>query len=112
MKNANISNYERFIRRLVKRFDVKQTKTSLTKLAKHEHAKTLHELERSVMPTPLQISVEGDKNLCDTFPKERSPLHEEISSQKEVMDIPLSKEDQDLRSLIDNEVFSNIDEKE
>ena len=96
---------------MVKRFDERQAKTSVKELAKHEHAKPLHELERSVMKTPLQIFVEGDKHLCDTLPRARSPLHEEISSQNEVMDIPLSREDQDLRSLIDNEVFSNIDEE-
>ena len=41
--------------------------------------------------------------MYETFPRARSPLHEEI---------PPSKEDQDLRSLIVDEVFSHIDEEE
>ena len=97
---------------MVKRFDERQAKTSVKELAKHEHQKPLHELERPTMKNPLQISIGGDENLCDTLPRARSPLHEDIYSQKEVMEIPPSKEDQDLRSLVDSEVFSNIDEKE
>ena len=41
--------------------------------------------------------------MYDTLPRERSPLHEEI---------PPSREDQNLRSLIVDEVFSNINEEE
>ena len=45
-------------------------------------------------------------------PRAKSPLHEEISSQEEDMEILPSKEDQDLRSLIDDEAFSTIEEEE
>ena len=92
----------------MKRFDERQAKKSVKELAKHEHAKPLHELERTTMKTPLQISIGGDENLCDTLPRVRSPLHENNSSQKEVMEIPLSKEYQDPRSLVDNELFPNM----
>ena len=50
--------------------------------------------------------------MYDTLPRARSPLQEELSCQKEDMEIPPSREDQDLGSLIIDEVFSNIDEKE
>ena len=62
----------------------------------------MHELEGSINPTPFQKTIEGDENMYDTLPRAISPLHEEI---------PLSREDQDLRSLIIDEVFSNIDEE-
>ena len=45
------------------------------------------------------------------MPRAKSPLHEELSSQEEDREIPPSKEGQDLRSLIDDEAFSNIEEK-
>ena len=109
--HGNIDTYARFTKIFVKRFDVKQSESSLIKLAKHKHSKPLHELEIFVTPTPLQISIEGVKNLCDTLPKEISPLYEDPSSQKEDMEIPPSREDQDLRSLIDDEAFSNIDKE-
>ena len=69
--HANIDTYARFTKRLVKRYDVKQSETSLIELEKHKHSKPLHELERSIAPTPLQISIEVDKNLYDTFPRAR-----------------------------------------
>ena len=51
--HANIANYARFSKKLVKSFDVKQLETSKIELAKHKHSKPLHELERSIAPTPL-----------------------------------------------------------
>ena len=96
----------------MKRFDEKQFETSLIELAKPKYSKPLHELERSIIPTPLQISIKGDRNFNDTLPRARSPLQEELSSKNEDMEIPPSREDQDLGSLIVDEVFSNIDEEE
>ena len=98
--------------RLVKIFDIKQTKASLIELEKNENEKPLHELERYFLKNPLQIFVEGDTKFCNTLSEAGSPLHGEISSQEEFMEIPLSKEDQDPRSLVDNELLSNFDEKE
>ena len=48
----------------------------------------------------------------NTFPREISPLLEEPSSIDEDMEIPPSREDQDLGSLIDDEAFSNIGEED
>ena len=71
-----------------------------------------HELERSIFPTPLHISIEGDKNMHDALPRARSPLLEEPSSIDECMEIPPSMEGQDQGSLIDDEEFSNICEED
>ena len=81
--HENIATYAGFTKILVKRFYVKQSKKSLIELAKHKNSKPLHELERSIAPNPLQISIDGDKNLYDTLPREKSPLQEELSSKKE-----------------------------
>ena len=52
----------------------------------------------------------GDRNLYDTFPRARFILQEELPFQKEEMEIPPSRKDQDLGSLIVDEVFSKIEE--
>ena len=50
--------------------------------------------------------------MYDFLTREKSPLHEDLSFQEEDMEIPPSKEDQDLKSLIDGEEFSTIEEEE
>ena len=65
----------------------------------------------STNPTPPMKTIEENLDLLDTFPRARSSLDEESSSQKEDMKIPLSKVDQDLRSPIDDEAFSTIEDK-
>ena len=72
----------------------------------------MHGLGGSINPTPFLKTIEEDVNLFYTLPRERSPSNEELSSQEEDMEIPPSKEDQDLRSLIDDEVFPTIEEEE
>ena len=53
LNNANISNYEKFTRRLVKRFDLKQSETSLGEQTKPKKSEPLHELEGSMKPNPF-----------------------------------------------------------
>lgn len=72
--DGNISTYERFTRKLVKRFDEKHSETSLVKLAKHTQTKPFHELEGSIHPTPIQKKFEGIKNLHNILLKARSPF--------------------------------------
>ena len=48
----------------------------------------------------------------DALPRERYPLDEGLSSQEESMKIPPSIDDQDLRSLVDDEVVLVIEEEE
>lgn len=105
LKNENTSTYAKFIRRIVERFDEKSYETPSIESIKPYQTKILHGLARSINSAPFQKTIEGEGNLYDTFPKAKSPLHEDISSQEEDMEIPPSKEDQYLRSLIDDEAF-------
>ena len=105
LKNANTSTYAKFIRRIVERFDEKSYETPSMETTKPYQKKNLHGLEGSINSAPFQKTIEGEGNLYDALPKEKSPLQEELSSQEEDMEIPPSKEDQDLRSLIDDEAF-------
>ena len=79
---------------------------------KPNQTKILHGLEGSLNSAPFQKPIEGDGNLYHVFPRAKSPLHEDLSLQEEDVEIPPSKEDQDLRSLIVDEVFSTIEEEE
>ena len=63
MNHVNVSTYAKFTRRLVKRFDVKHSETSLVELAKPKKTKPLHDLEGSINPTPFQNAIEGVKKL-------------------------------------------------
>ena len=65
----------------------------------------MHELKRSIFPTPLHISIEGDKNMHDALPRAISPLLDEPSSIDEDIGFPPSREYQDQGSLIDDEAF-------
>ena len=96
----------------MKRFDAKHSEMSLVELAKPKQTQPLHELEGSIKPTPLQNDIEVVRNFQNTFLEARSPLQEELSSQKEYMEISFSKEDQDKESLNDDEVTSINDEGE
>ena len=105
--HANVNTYAGFTKKLMRRFDLKHCKISFVE---PKNSKPLHELERSILPTPLHIFVEGDKNMHDSFPRERSPLLEEPSSIDESyidedMEVPPSKEEQYQGSLIDDEAF-------
>ena len=96
-------------KKLVRRFGIKHCKTSFVE---PKDSKPFHELERSILPTPLLISIEGDRNMHDALPRERSPLLEEPSSIDEDMEVPPSRVDQDQGSLIDDEAFSHINEED
>ena len=98
LNHVNVSTYPNFTRRLVKIFD-----TSLVELTKPKQKKPLHELEGSINPTPFQNAIEGVKNLQNTLLEARSPLQEELSSQKEDMEIFFSKEDRNKEPLNDDE---------
>ena len=54
----------------------------------------------------------GDKNIFDGFLRARSPFCEGPSSICDDMEVPLSRDDQYLGSLIDDEEFSYIDEED
>ena len=71
-----IKTYVRFTKELVRRFDGGNCEPSFVK---NKNSNTLHELERPIKPTPLHI-FKGDKNMHDSFPREKSPLLEEPSS--------------------------------
>ena len=101
LRNVNISTYARFTRRLVKRFDLKQSGTFLGEKTKPKKSDPLHELERSMKPTPFHNIVEGVKDLLHHFPKEKAPLQQENSSQEEDMSVPFSRRDKEKGSLID-----------
>ena len=76
LKNANTSTYEKFIRRVVERFDEFFYETTLVEIIKPKQTKILHGLEGSIKPTPFQKTIKGDENLYDNLPKAKSPLHE------------------------------------
>ena len=82
-----MSTYARFTMNLVKIFNEKHSETSLVELTKHTQKKPLHELERSINPTPFQKNIEGIKNLHNTLLEARSPFQKELSFQKEDMEI-------------------------
>ena len=104
--HANLNTYIGFTKELVRIFDVKHFKTSFVE---PKNSKPLHDLERSIFPTPRHIFVKGDKNMHDALPRARYPLLEESSSIDEDIEFPPSRENQDQGSLIDDEAFSNID---
>ena len=58
------------------------------------------------------MRMEEGVSLLDALPRARSPLGEGSSSQEESMKVSPSKDDQDLRSLIDAEKISVIEEGE
>ena len=89
--HINVSTYAKFTRRLVRRFDLKQSKTSLGEKIKPNKSKPLHELEGSMKPNPFQNIVEGVKDLLHALPREKTPLQQELSSQAEDIRIPFSK---------------------
>ena len=60
---------------------------------------------------PLLIS-KGDKNMYDGFIRARSPYYKGPFSTCDDMEIPPSRDDQDLGSLIDDEAFLHIDEED
>ena len=111
LKNANTSTYARFIKRVVERFDEEYYEIPSMESIKPNRTKILHGLEGSLNLAPFQKTIEGDGNLYDVFPREKSPLHEDLYSQGEDMEITLSKEYQDLRSTIDEETFSTMEER-
>ena len=88
--HANKNTYAGFTTELVKIFDTKHYKTSLVET---KNFKPLHELERSILPNPLHIFDEGDKNMHGTLPRARSPYFEEPSSIGEDMEKPPSREE-------------------
>ena len=69
MKKVNIYSYVKFTRRLVKRFDERHYETSLRKQIKPKKFESLHELEKSIKPTPFLNIVEGVKDLQYDFPR-------------------------------------------
>ena len=62
-------------------------------------------------PTPFLKTMEEGVILFDAFPRARSPLDEGLSFQEEIMKIPPSIDDQDLRSLFDDEANLVIEEE-
>ena len=82
LKNVNISSYARFTRRLVKIFDV-HSETSLKKQIKPKKSESLHELEKSMKPTPFLNIVEGVKYLQYDLPRAKASLQLEHSPQEE-----------------------------
>ena len=91
LKDANMSTYARFTRKLVKRFNEKHYETSLVELTKHTQTKPLHELEGSINPTPFQKTIEGIKKFHDTLLNATSPPQKDLSCQREDME-ELNKE--------------------
>ena len=111
MRNANTSTYAQFIQRIVERFDEESCKTLPLGAIKPCQTKLLHGLGGSINPTPFLKTNEEEVRFFDTFPRARYPLDEGISSQKEDMKIPSSKEDLDVRSLVGGKENSTIEEE-
>ena len=95
----------------MKKFDLKQSETSLGEQTKPKKLEPLHELEGSMKPTPFQNIVEGFKYFQHDFPKEKSPLQQKLYSQEENMRIPPSRGDQ-AKGYLNDEVLSIDEEKE
>ena len=110
-KNVNIYTYEKFTRRLVKRFDFKPSEISLGGKTKPKNSKPLQEMEGSMKITPFHNIVEGVKDLLHDFPRAKAPLQQEHSSQEEDMRVPFSKKEHEKGSLKD-EACSIDEEKE
>ena len=64
----------------MERFDEKFYETPCVELIKPKQTKYLHGLEGYINPTPFQKTIDGNEKLYDTFPRARSPLHDELSS--------------------------------
>ena len=112
LKNANTSTYAKFIEILVERFDDIPCETSSIATIKPPQTKLLHELGGSIYPSPFLKTNEEEVRLFDTFPRARYPLEEGLPSQKEDMKILSSKEDQDLRPLVEGKATSTSEEEE
>ena len=100
--HVNVKTNDGFNKGLVNKFDENQCEPSCIKTSN-----TLHALEGTIKQTPFHIS-EGDESLYDGFPRARSSLFEGPSSICEDMEVLLSREDQDIGSLLNDEVFSFI----
>ena len=69
-----MSTYERFTRKLVKRFNEKHSETSLVEQANHRQTKPFPKFEGSINPTPFQETIEGIKSLHNTLLEARYPF--------------------------------------
>jgi len=105
--HANIETYDEFTNTLVKIFDKTQCESSCVKF---ERSNTLHELEENMKQTPLHIS-RGEENQDDDLLEARHPLYEGHSSICEGMKIFLSKENRNMRSLMEKEAYSHVGEE-
>ena len=93
----------------MKRFDLRHSETSLREKIKPNKSEYFHELEESIKPTPFLNIFEGVEDLLHDFPKEKSPLQQELSSQGEDMRVPSLRRDQGKGSL--NDEALSIDEE-
>ena len=100
---CHAKKYYEFTKGLVREFDKIHCETSCIKTSN-----TFHALEGTMKQTPFHI-FEGDENMYDGLLRAISPLCEGHSSIYEYMEVLLSNDDQDLGSLLDDEVFSIID---
>ena len=82
LKNVNISTYEKFTRKLVRRFDFKLSKISLGGKTKPKNSKPLQDMEGSMKITPFQNIVEGVKDLQDALPRAKAPLQQKLFPQE------------------------------
>ena len=69
----------------MKRFYLRHSETSWGEKIKPKKSESLHELEESIKPTSFLNIVEGVEDLLHDFPKEKSPLQQEISFEGEDM---------------------------
>ena len=97
---------------MIERFDEAPCVTSSVDTIKPHQMNILHELVGSMNPTPFLKTMEEGVSFIDALLREISHLDEELSSQKESMNISPSMDDQDLRSLVDDDANSVIEEEE
>ena len=64
--------------RVVERFNEEYYETPSVESIKPNQTKLLHGLEGSLNLAPFQKTIEGDENLYDILPREKSPLDEDI----------------------------------